>query len=446
MPVPNWPVSLRQQPRRGTWTGGPQDSRATFEPEYGPPLHRRRTTADPVVYDGVVFPNLSGVQAAAFDAFWQNDLSGGALAFAWRDPVTDAPALWRIIGGGKTAYSIAARGANLHDLSLNLMRLPGSPWWGPYLRPASSIVPVLVLDFLGQKYGAPPDKASFASLVSLTRASAATYVDAAGVEQTAAINVPRIDANGLLIETASTNLALWSEAFDDAVWTKTLTTITANATAGPNGATTADKLIETAVAGTHFTNQAFTGRPTNTTHTYTCFVKAAERSRGTIRMNAGSDQVLGDFDLVAGTIAGSVAGLGVLGAVSIQTLANGWFRVRVSGIPNPTTTAYTCQINLRDGSGNASYTGDGTSGFFVRGAQFAQNAAPTSYTATNAATATRAADVVSLVSAITARDVRIVDRSGTVTTLLNTTIAAATWPAAAVAGARSIIAYPVGTL
>lgn len=28
MPVPFWPASLRQSPQRGSWTGGPQESRA----------------------------------------------------------------------------------------------------------------------------------------------------------------------------------------------------------------------------------------------------------------------------------------------------------------------------------------------------------------------------------------------------------------------------------
>ena len=62
---------------------------------------------------------------------------------------------------------------------------------------------------------------------SYSRATTATYFDAAGVMQTAAINVPRIDHDpvtgeslGLLIEEARTNLLTYSEQFDNAIWLK----------------------------------------------------------------------------------------------------------------------------------------------------------------------------------------------------------------------------------
>jgi hypothetical protein len=176
-----------------------------------------------------------------------------------------------------------------------------------------------------------------------------------------------------------TNRLVASELFSGASWTATSATVTADATAAPDGPVTADKLVETAVAGTHFINQAVTGRPTNTTHTFSCFVRAAERTRGQIRMDSGSDAVIGAFDLVAGTIIGSANGLGVVGAVSIVAWPGGWWRVSVSGVPNPTTTSYSCQINLRDAAGSASYTGDGTSGLFVWGGQFEQAAGASDY-------------------------------------------------------------------
>ena len=55
--------------------------------------------------------------------------------------------------------------------------------------------------------------------VTFTRASTATYVDRYGVVQTAAVDEPRFEAEGLLMEGASTNLLLRSEEFDNAIWT-----------------------------------------------------------------------------------------------------------------------------------------------------------------------------------------------------------------------------------
>ena len=62
--------------------------------------------------------------------------------------------------------------------------------------------------------------------ITFTRASSGTYVGADG-----------------LIKSAVTNLVLRSEEFNNAAWTKTSATVTANAATAPNGTLTADKLI-----------------------------------------------------------------------------------------------------------------------------------------------------------------------------------------------------------
>lgn len=152
MPIPFWPLAMRQTPQRGNWTGGPQDTRAKFDPDYGPPLMRRRTTAETEMWQGV-FPNLNATMRTAFRTFWATDLVGGSLAFSWRDPVTDEVALWRITGSGERSYDMAHKGAGLSDLSLQMMRLPGTPWWAPYVRAGSSKPPQVVADWNAGIYG-----------------------------------------------------------------------------------------------------------------------------------------------------------------------------------------------------------------------------------------------------------------------------------------------------
>jgi hypothetical protein len=183
-----------------------------------------------------------------------------------------------------------------------------------------------------------------------------------------------------------TNLALRSEEMDNATWVKTRSTVTANATTAPDGTTTADKLVETAVAGTHIIRQTVTVAA-NTTHSFTAYVKGAERTNGLIRMESGADGIAGNFQLGAGTITLVTTGVGSGGVVSISALPDGWWRVRISGIINPTTTSCDCDLTLRDGANAASYTGDGTSGLFFWGTQLEVGAVPTSYVPTVAATA-----------------------------------------------------------
>lgn len=147
MPVPPaWPANLPQRPKREAFNGGPLDTRASFATEYGPPILRARTTAAPRTFDAT-FRNLKLVQVQAFQAFLDSDLGGAVRSFSWRDPVMGDPALWQILGNGQRLYDLVPRGADLHDLSLKLMRRPGTPWWVAYVRPDASVVPEVVADW-----------------------------------------------------------------------------------------------------------------------------------------------------------------------------------------------------------------------------------------------------------------------------------------------------------
>ncbi len=188
MPVPYWPAAMRQTPQRGSWTGGPQDNRAKFEPEYGPPILRRRTTAETEIWQGL-FPNLNGTMRAAFRGFWADDLAGGSLAFAWRDPVTDEVALWRILGSGDRAYDMAHRGAGLSDLTVQLMRLPGTPWWAPYVRAGSSKPPQVVADWNAGIHGIDGRRVPASALPAVAGTFDVWSLSTAGVETFAAAQV-----------------------------------------------------------------------------------------------------------------------------------------------------------------------------------------------------------------------------------------------------------------
>lgn len=165
--IPNWPTALPQFPKRDEFTGGPVDSRARFKTDYGPPILRARTTADPEIYDAT-FRNLRQADLAVFRSFWRTGLDRGTRSFSWRDPVFGDAALWRIIGQGELSYSLIARGADLHDLGLKLMRMPGTPWWGPYLRPGASVVPQVVADWNAGVYGIGGKKVAASALPGVT--------------------------------------------------------------------------------------------------------------------------------------------------------------------------------------------------------------------------------------------------------------------------------------
>ena len=145
---PVWPAVLPQTPARNGWQGGPRDERVVFQPDRGPPIDRRGVTAETGLFQAQ-FPALKPDQIAAWETFARDTLSGGVTPFAWRDPVTGLAWLWKLAPQpGSPAWSLAARGATICDLSLGLVRMPGPPWWQPYVPAAGALrLPRVVADY-----------------------------------------------------------------------------------------------------------------------------------------------------------------------------------------------------------------------------------------------------------------------------------------------------------
>lgn len=234
---------------------------------------------------------------------------------------------------------------------------------------------------------------------SFTRSTTATYFDVDGVMQTAAINVPRIGYDpvthahtGLIIEAAATNLLTYSEQFDNAAWTKTNATITANSLAAPDGNTTADKLVESAGGTYHSAIQ--TPTLAAAMHTFSVYAKAAENSVLALDLYSVTDGTATCFfNVASGTIGSTVDSF--IGAVTsgIQAVGNGWYRCWITATPSAVATRI--GIFLADGATETlNYSGDSTSGLYLCGAQLETGSVATSYIPTTSAAVTRAADVV----------------------------------------------------
>jgi hypothetical protein len=215
---------------------------------------------------------------------------------------------------------------------------------------------------------------------------------------TAASGVARFDHNpttfeslGLEIEESRTNLFTYSEQFDNAAWTKSATTITANTIIAPDGALTGDKLVEDTANTSHSVTRS-QGVTTGASYALTVYAKAAERSFFRLQsFNATSDAENAVFNLATGTIV-SQSGTS---ASTITPVGNGWYRCSVILI-NDTDTSSAFSINLFSDATTSSYTGDGYSGIYIWGAQLEAGAFPTSYIPTVASQVTRAADAASM--------------------------------------------------
>ena len=220
--------------------------------------------------------------------------------------------------------------------------------------------------------------------------------------RTAAINEPRLEYDasgnplGLLIEEARTNLLQYSEDFAGSYWTKGSITISPNNAIAPDGSASADKIVPNAINDrNHIIYKNITR---STLDAFSLFVKPAgfDYVSLILQASANTDSMGVQFNLLTGTVVTSQNANGI-----IQDVGNGWYRVTVT--PTTSTTFYYAVIQPNDGTApntsdffRSTFTGNGSDGVYLWGAQFEQGAFPTSYIPTSGSTVTRTADIASL--------------------------------------------------
>ena len=255
-------------------------------------------------------------------------------------------------------------------------------------------VPSLDLNFAGTK--------TLDSRVTFTRASSGTYVGSDGVLQTAATDEARFDHNpttgeslGLLVEEPRTNSFVRSEEFGT-TWTATgLSSITADAATAPNGAATADTLVETTgVSEVHRVLQN-TSITSGSSYTVSAFAKQAQRRYCYLLFTPNNTwngtSTIAYFDLQTGTIV-NVANC----TATITAFPDGWYRLTATTTATATNAAALICIGSSSTGSVQTYIGDGSNAITVWGAQFETGSFATSYISTTSATVTRAADVASI--------------------------------------------------
>ena len=215
------------------------------------------------------------------------------------------------------------------------------------------------------------------------------------------LDIARIDYStgepALLLEPQRTNLLLRSQEFDNASWAKQNATITANNTTSPDGTLNADKLVENTANAVHQinVNTSIVGND----YSFSVFVKKAERKYVSLVF---SDLVRYlsqyTFDLEDGVLTDSYDYSGVTSTFVSEDYGNGWYRLTLSSNYASWSGAIYSRFYIENTSTPSTvpsntYTGDGTSGVYIWGAQLEAGAYATSYIPTTSATVTRNADV-----------------------------------------------------
>ena len=236
---------------------------------------------------------------------------------------------------------------------------------------------------------------TFSEIITFTRASTATYYNAAGALTSAAIDEPRLDYNpstlaaqGLLIEESRANRLLQSADFTT-TWGQVNITTTANTTASPDGGTNGDTLlINSAGASTGQISQSFTAGSTITVSVF-----AKKNASDFLRVELGNLCSCW-FNLNTGATASNNAGSGnvLFSSKSIQAISGGWYRC----VLTVTTTTITTLLASLYATNTDGVTSSVSSSIFLWGAQLEVGAFATSYIPTTTIALTRAADVASV--------------------------------------------------
>ena len=206
--------------------------------------------------------------------------------------------------------------------------------------------------------------------------------------------------NGLLIEEQRVNSVTHSEEFDNAAWLKGGgggVTITANDILAPDGTTTADKMIANAVSGEHYADDSISFSAG--TYTHSVFAKAGEYNYIRLRpVHVGANEggtSAADFTLT-GNGSATLQGIGGGTSASIESYGNGWYRCIITFTITGTLTNTQIRVQMMENTPTSVWTGNGSDGVYVWGAQHEAGAFATSYIPTSGSSVTRSADLATM--------------------------------------------------
>jgi hypothetical protein len=230
------------------------------------------------------------------------------------------------------------------------------------------IRPSLNLDFANVKALDPR--------ITFARASTGTYYD------------------GQTVAKAEENLLLRSQEFDNAVWSKPNLTITANSTTAPDGTTTAENIVPSTGSNA---KQLFQAVAVSGGYRVSAFAKANGYNFVALGIGGASNSICW-YDLQNGVVGTAQSGAT---DATITSLGDDWYRC--SHFIANSTGGSNFSVFVSETDNVTTYTGNGTSGIFLWGAQLEQRSAVTAYTPTTTQPITNYIPVLQTASANVAR-------------------------------------------
>jgi hypothetical protein len=186
---------------------------------------------------------------------------------------------------------------------------------------------------------------------------------------TRASTATRVNAEGL-IEQVPYNLLQYSEEFDNAVWTKVGCSIITDSIISPNELFYSDYLKENISTSEHRLRFAGIPKSSNQVMTFSAYVKPNGRHLQ-MSLEYSGVGVQSIFNITNNTYTLSDSASWTRLSTEILNIGDGWYRCSISAITDA-NVSINARLQLASnpiGGVNQIYTGDGTSGIYIWGAQ-----------------------------------------------------------------------------
>ena len=198
--------------------------------------------------------------------------------------------------------------------------------------------------------------------MSVVRATTATRVNSAG-----------------LVELVPYNLLQYSEQFDNAAWSKTAISVSANSATAPNGLNTADTLSNTSASAIIL--QTSPSVNTSAVVTFSAYLKRTNNDWVVVAIARNGATTYGElyvwFNIATGAVGSNLPdGAAVLVDADIEDAGNGWYRCSVTGyVPN--AVSYVAFMFLPDA--NSSFNRVTSQSVYAWGSQLVEGTLPKDY-------------------------------------------------------------------
>jgi len=193
---------------------------------------------------------------------------------------------------------------------------------------------------------------------------------------------------------ARTNGNLYSEQFNNAVYSINQGTISTNQAVSPDGTTTAENLTASAGTVNPYAYQAVT-TATSSVYTFSVYVKKNTHDFVQIVLN-GVSNGFANFNISSGVV--GTLGSGGSATSSIVNAGNGWYRCIITYTTATTSgNGYINLIGSATSGRNATFSAAGTESVYLWGQQLELGSFATSYIPTTSSAVTRSAGPAALV-------------------------------------------------